>query len=110
MNNIIKCSHPIPTKNIYYTHQGIKIRFNMALILTQKKNNTKIHKFNPYQISSQIQQLTYTSIENPIKIISENQPNINDINIQRQELNKKMHIANTLELIWTVTRIQTRHV
>ena len=52
MNNINKYSHPIPTKNIDYTHQGIKNMFNISLILTQNKTSTKIHKLNLYQIKS----------------------------------------------------------
>ena len=97
INNINKYSHPILTKNIDHTHQGIKNIFNISLILTQKKTNTKIHKFNPYQIKSQMQQLTHTPTKNPSKTIPVNQPNIYDINIQRQELNKGTHIANTLK-------------
>ena len=69
----------------------------MSLILTQKKTNTKIHKFNPYQIKPQIQQLTHTSTENPSKTIPGNQPNLYDINIQRRELNKMIHTANNLK-------------
>ena len=92
MNNINKCSHPIPTKNIDHTHQGIKKIFNMSLIITQKKNNTKIRRFNTYQIKSQMQQLTHTPTENPCKKIPVNQPNIYDINIQRHEFNKGMQI------------------
>ena len=56
----------------------------MSLIITQKKTNTKIHKFNPHQIKSQIQQFAHTPTKNPSKTIPENQPNIYDINIQRQ--------------------------
>ena len=70
---------------------------NISLIITQKKTKTKIHKFNPYQIKSQMQQLTHTPAENPSKTIPGNQPNIYDINIQCQELNKGTHIANTLK-------------
>ena len=44
-----------------------------------------------------MQQLTHTPTEHISKIIPGNQPNIYDINIQRQELNKGMHIANTLK-------------
>ena len=46
-----------------------------------------------------MQQLTHTPIENPSKTIFGNQPNIYGINIQRQELNKGMHIANTLKVM-----------
>ena len=70
----------------------------MSLILTQKKNNTNIHKFNPYQIKSQMKQLTHTPTENKGKTTPGNQPNIYDINIQRQELNKRINIANTLKV------------
>ena len=45
-----------------------------------------------------MQQLTHTPIENPSKTIPGNQPNIYDINIQRQELNKGRHIENTLKV------------
>ena len=69
MNNINKCSHPITTKNIDHTHKGIKNIFNRSLIITQTKTNTKIHKFNPYKIKSQMQQLTHTPTENPGKTI-----------------------------------------
>ena len=69
----------------------------MSLILTQKKNNTNIHKFNPYQIKSQMQQLTHNPTEHISKIISGNQTNIYDINIQRQEHNKGIIIANILK-------------
>ena len=44
MNNMNECSHPIPNKNIDYTHQGIKNIFNISLILAQKENSTKIQK------------------------------------------------------------------
>ena len=44
-----------------------------------------------------MQQLTQTPKENPSTNIHGNQQNIYDINIQRQELNKGMLIANTLE-------------
>ena len=63
-----------------------------------------------------MQQLTHTPTENPIKTIPVNQPNIYDINIQRQEINKKMHIAKTLKVklnsqnktnaSWLVTTIE----
>ena len=56
----------------------------MTLILIQNKTNTKIYKFNPYKIKSQFQQVTHTSTENPSITIPVNQPNIYDINIQRQ--------------------------
>ena len=97
MNKINKISHPIPTKNLDNTHKGIKKIFNTTLIITQKKTNTKIHKLNPYQIRSQIQKLTHTSTENPSKRIPGNQPNIYDINIQRHEPKKGLHISNTLK-------------
>ena len=71
MNNINKYSHPIPTKDINHTHRVIKNIFNMYLILNQKKTSAKIHKFDPYQIKSQMQQLTHTQTENPSKTIPE---------------------------------------
>ena len=64
-----------------------------------------------------MQHLTHTRTENPSKTIHVNQPNIYDINIQRQELNKGMHIENTLKgklnsqqktnASWLVTTINT---
>ena len=88
----------------------------MTLINTQKKTNTKIHKFNPHQIKSQVQQITHPSTENQSNTIPGNQPNIYDINIQCQELNKGMHIAKTLKgklnnkhktnISWLVTTIK----
>ena len=63
-----------------------------------------------------MQQLTHTPTENPSKTIPGNQPNIYDINIQRQELNTGMHIDITLNVklnsqqktnaSWLVTTIQ----
>ena len=44
-----------------------------------------------------MQQLTHTPTKNPSTTIPGNKPNINDINIQRQELNKGMQIANDLK-------------
>ena len=44
-----------------------------------------------------MQQLTHTATENPSTHINGNQQNIYDINIQRQELDKGMLIANTLK-------------
>ena len=44
-----------------------------------------------------MQQLTHTPTENLIKNIHGKQPNIYDINIQRQELNKEILIENTLK-------------
>ena len=38
---INSCSHPILTKNIDYTHRGVKNIFNMSLIIPQNKTNTK---------------------------------------------------------------------
>ena len=45
-----------------------------------------------------MQQLTHTQTENSSKSIPGNIQNIYDINIQRQELKKGMHIANTLKV------------
>ena len=63
-----------------------------------------------------MQQLTKTPTENPSTNIHGNQSNINDINIQRQEINKGMIIANTLKgklnskqktsTLWIVTTIK----
>ena len=63
-----------------------------------------------------MQQLTHTPTKNPSKTIPVNQPNIYDINIQRQDLNKGTHIANTLKghlnsqqktnALWIVTTIK----
>ena len=44
-----------------------------------------------------MQQLTHTPTENLSKTIPGNKPNIYDINIQLQELNKGVHIENTLK-------------
>ena len=44
-----------------------------------------------------MQQLTHTPTENPSTNIYGNQPNIYDINIQRQELKKVVLIANTIK-------------
>ena len=63
-----------------------------------------------------MQQLTHIPTENPSKKIPGNKPNIYDINIQSQELNKGMNIANTLKgkldsqqkmsQSWIVTKIK----
>ena len=63
----------------------------------QNKTSTKIHKWNPYQIKSQMQQLTRTPAENASKTIPVYQKNIYDMNIQHQELKKWMQIENTLK-------------
>ena len=97
MNNLNKCPYPIPTKNLDHTHQGIKNISNMSLVLNQTKTNTKIQKFNPYQIKPQMQHPTHTPTENSSKTIPGNKPDIYEINIQHQELNKGMHIAKTLK-------------
>ena len=81
MNTINKCSHPIPTKNIDYTHQGIKNIFNMSLIITQKKTNKKPQKSNPYQIISHMKELKKTPKDNSSTNIHGNHQNIYDINI-----------------------------
>ena len=44
-----------------------------------------------------MQQLTHTPTENPSTNVLGNQQNVYDINIQRQELDKGMLIANTLK-------------
>ena len=44
-----------------------------------------------------MQQLTHTTTEHPSTHIHGNQQSIYDINIQRQELDKSMLIANTLK-------------
>ena len=44
-----------------------------------------------------MQQLTHTSTENPSTNVHGNQQSIYDINIQRQELDKGMIIANTIK-------------
>ena len=44
-----------------------------------------------------MQQLTHIPKENISTKIHENKPNIYDINIQRQELNKGTNIENTLK-------------
>ena len=69
----------------------------MSLILAQKKTNTKIHKFNPYQIKSQMQQLTHIPTENTSTNIHGKQQNIYNIDIWCRELNKRILIANTLK-------------
>ena len=66
---------------------------------------------------SHMQQLTHTPTENPRTNVHGNQQNIYDINIQRQELDKGILIANTLKgklnsqqkinLSWIVTTIKT---
>ena len=63
-----------------------------------------------------MQQLTHTPTENPSTNVHGNQQNIYDINIQRQELDKGMHIENTLKVnlnsqqttntLWLVTTIK----
>ena len=63
-----------------------------------------------------MQQLTHTPIENPSTNIHENQQNIYDINIQCQELDKGVIIANTLNgklniqqttnVSWLVTKMK----
>ena len=63
-----------------------------------------------------MQHLTHTPTENPGKTTPGNQPNIYDINIQRQELNKVMLVANTIKgkldsqqktnSSWIVTKIK----
>ena len=63
-----------------------------------------------------MQQLTHTPTENPSTNIHGNQQNIYGINIQRQELNKRMLLENTLNnklnsqkktnVSWLVTEIK----
>ena len=66
--------------------------FSLRIKLTQKSKY-----FNPYQIISHMQQLTHTPSKNSSTNVHGNKQNIYDINIQSQELDKGMLIANTLK-------------
>ena len=88
---------PSPPKILITTIGGSKTylichSFSLIIILTQKSKY-----FNPYQILSHMQQLTHTPTENPSTNIYGNQQNIHDVNIQRQEVDKGMLIANALK-------------
>ena len=54
-----------------------------------------------------MQQLTHTPTENPSTNVHENQQNIYDINIQRQELDKGMLTENPLKVSLSVNRRRT---
>ena len=98
-------SHPSGDQTYEICHS-----FSLRIKITQKPK-----KFNHYQIISQLQQLTHTATENPSTNVHEKN-NIYAINIQRQELNKGIHIANTpkgkmnsqhkTNALWLVTTIK----
>ena len=56
-----------------------------------------------------MQQLIHTPTENPSTNVHGNQQIIYDVNIQRQELDKGVLIANTLKTIWKVNIRQKHH-
>ena len=104
---------PYPPKILITPIRGSKtylICHSLSIRRNQTQNSTN---FNLYQIISQMQQLTYTPTENQSTNIHENQQSIYDINIQRQEINKGIHKANTLQvklssqqktnILWLVT-------
>ena len=115
-NKINKFSHPIPTKLSIKPFRGSKTYLTYISLSLRRKLTQKTTNFNPYKKKSQMQKLTHTATENPSINVHGNQPNVYDINIQREAFNKGMHLANILKgklnieqktnTLWLVTTVK----